>query len=461
MSAVERRFDEETGRWLLRAADRDAVTPFTEIAPGVWTADDAEGVPAECLVAEDAAAQVPAGVRERIEAVLGWIPDQGTGSAVVPSVGMTDLPATAVIHEPGIPYVHRDGSVLVPTESGNVKVRLSDSVLMIDVPVQSSHEWVRISDADTGTVLALGRVQRFGDGFGANVTFALDGSDIHIALTDTPLDPVADRRTRRSQWLDDVLAGLGHQWWRHPWRTRDTARDAVSVARSLGDSVREARARRFARIVPVAFGGAVAVAVAALSAVLVPLFGGGPAELRVAGATSAVYDFGDGGSLTVSAGINEDGTVGLVVSDAIVGSRRFGPLAGAGTDATPSYRAACRASKNLWVEEGSVPAVTSKYAVSLRADGGGSVLLGTVEMSSEANSFSSVDESCDSAPAANDGSITADVVYLRSTEEFSLPRPTGPLDGADEWSLAVEKVAPGPDALTGRSSAPVVFRTSE
>ncbi|NBU17089.1 MAG: hypothetical protein EBS48_08800, partial [Actinobacteria bacterium] len=68
MTAVERRFDEETGRWLLRAADREAVTPFTEVAPGVWTADDAEGVPAECLVAEDSASLVPAGVRDPIEA---------------------------------------------------------------------------------------------------------------------------------------------------------------------------------------------------------------------------------------------------------------------------------------------------------------------------------------------------------------------------------------------------------
>lgn len=461
MSGVERRFDAETGRWLLRAVDLSAVTEFIEIAPGVWIANDAAGRLAECLVSVDSAETVPADIRDMIERELAWIPPQPAGTDIV-TAAAGGQPATTTIHEPGIPYVDRDGAVLVSTEGGTVRVKLSDSVLMIDVPVHSSHEWVRISDADTGHVLALGRVQKFGDGFGANVTFALDGSDIHIALTDTPLDPVADRRTRRSQWLDEVLAGLSRQWWRHPLNTREAARDAVQVARSLGDTVREARARRFMRIAPFSIVLAGLLTAGATGAAALALSGlpGEPPRLMVAGATSAVYDFGDSGSVTVSAGINTDGTVGLVVSDTLIGRRRFGPDPSRGTVSVPALRAACRESKSLYVEEGSVPAVTAKYAVSLRAADGESVLLGTVEMSSEASSFSSIDESCLSAPVAGDGSITADVVYGRSTEEFVLPPPTGSLANADTWQLSIEKVAPGPNAVTGVSRQPIVLRSS-
>lgn len=455
MNNVECRFDAATGRWLLSSMERLSVTPLAELAPGVWVSRDADGRMAECMIADDSLDSIPPAVRAEVETELGWVPANRGGSDVVLAATSVDLPATSVIHEPGIPYVDRSGSVLVPTEAGTVRVALSDSVLMIDVPVQSTHEWVRISDAASGHVLALGKVQKFGDAFGANVTFALDGSDIHIALTDTPLDPVADRRTRRSQWLDDMLAGFRRQWWRHPWRTRDAARDAMKVARSLGDAGRELRARRFARVVPAVFTVTLAASVVATAIAIGSLTAPGVPGLTVAGTTSAVYDFSGRGSVTVSAGVNADGTIGLVMSDSLLGTRRFGP--GTVTSDTDAYRAACRESKNLAVDEGSLPSVTAKYVVSLRADGIGSVLLGTVEMNSEATTFSSVDSSCDDAPASADGSITADVVYSRSTEEFSLPRPAGMTDGVTSWTLAVERVAPDSDAVDGVTRTPVRF----
>ena len=455
MNSVERRFDAATGRWLLSSLERTAVTPFAELVPGVWVSRDSDNRICECLLAEDSVDSVPPDARDEIERELGWVPQDHTGSELVVATPDHDLPPTSVIHEPGIPYVDNSGSVLVPTDAGTVRVALSDSVLMIDVPVQSTHEWVRISDAASGHVLALGRVQKFGDAFGANVTFALDGSDIHIALTDTPLDPVADRRTRRSQWLDDVLAGLRRQWWRHPWRTRDAARDAMHVARSLGDSTRESTARRFARVVPAAFLCTILVAVVMTAVTVRAVLPARTSVLAVKGATSAVYDFDGDGSVTVSAGVNSDGTIGLVMSDTLVGQRTFGPGVAGGD--TESYREACRNSKNLMVDAGSVPAVSAKYVVSLRSGGGGSVLLGTVEMTSEAATFSSVDGTCDTAVPAEDGSITAQVTYQRNTEEFSLPEPTGSFGASRTWVLAIERVAPNTVALDGTSGTPVVF----
>jgi len=456
MNNVQRRFDDTTGRWLISSLDREAVTPFSELAPGLWVSRDGDGLIAECLIAEDSADSIAADARDVVERELGWVPDSPVGAELVVPAPGDPLPATAIIHEPGIPYVDRSGNVLVPTEAGTVRVAHSDSVLMIDVPLHATHEWVRVSDASTGHVLALGRVQRFGDAFGANVTFALDGSDIHIALTDTPLDPVADRRTRRLRWLDEVLRDLRRQWWRHPWRTRDAARDAMNVARSLGDNDRERRARRFARVVPVAFACTLVVAVAGVASLASTFLPDGTKNLVVTGSTSAVYDFGGKGSLTVSAGTGPSGSVDLVMADMLVGQQRFEP----GPGGTPDARTACRDSKNLIVTPAVTPAVVAKYVVSLRSVEGVTLLLGTVEMSSEASTFSSVDESCDSAVTAADGSIVADVLYQRNTEEFSLPRPTGSLVSSSSWTLSVERVAPGNVAIVGTSRSPVKFGVS-
>ena len=453
MSTVQQRYDETTGRWLLSSAERTAVTTFTELAPGLWVSRDSDGVIAECLVARDQMDAIPFAVRELVTAELGWVSEDQATSDIVVRSGANELPTTTVIHEPGIPYSDDKGNVLVPTDAGTVKVSLSDSILMIDVPVQANYEWVRISDASTGQVLALGRVQRFGDVFGANVTFALDGTDIHIALTDAPLDPVADRRTRRSQWLDDVLVGLRRQWWRHPWRTRDAARDAIGVARSLGDISRERTARRFARVVPIAFACTVMILAACASALTVALLPGQSTHLVVRGSTGAVYDFEGQGSVTVAVGTGPTGTVDLVMEDAIVGQQKFGP----GIGGTSAFRAACRNSKNLVITDTASPVVTAKYVVSIASGDGESVLLGTVEMNSEASTFSSIDKSCDTALPAADGSIIADVVYHRNTEEFTLPAPTKSLDANSRWSLSIERVSPGPDSVSGKSRTPVVL----
>lgn len=456
MSNVQRRYDATTGRWLIASVERASVTPFSELAPGLWVSHDDAGVIAECLIAEDAVPSIPATVRALVEQELGWITETATTGELVVAPSDDSLPSTTVIHEPGIPYLDRSGNVLVPTDAGTVRVAHSDSVLMIDVPLQATHEWVRVSDASTGNVLALGRVQRFGDAFGANVTFALDGGDIHITLTDTPLDPVADRRTRRSQWLDDVLAGLRRQWWRHPWRTRDAARDAMNVARSLGDSGRERTARRYARVVPLAFACTLLVAIGSAAAFATTFLPNGTRSLVVTGSTSAVYDFTGTGSVTVSVGTGPSGSVDLVMADTLVGRRTFGPGAGDTLD----YRAACRQSKNLAVSGDTTPVVTAKYVVSVQSADGVSLLLGTVEMNSESTTFSSVDASCDGAPAAEDGSIIADVIYQRNTEEFTLPRPATPLDASMLWTLSVERVAPGDNAVVGISRTPVTFGVS-
>ena len=221
----------------------------------------------------------------------------------------------------------------------------------------------------------------------------------------------------------------------------------------MGDIGRERTARRFARVVPLAFACTAMVLVACASALTVALLPGQSSHLVVRGSTSAVYDFAGKGSVTVAVGTGPTGTVDLVMEDAIVGQQKFGP----GNGDTAAFRTACRNSKNLVVTDTVSPIVTAKYVVSIAADDGESVLLGTVEMNSEASTFSSIDQSCDTAQAASDGSIIADVVYHRNTEEFTLPAPTRSLDANSRWSLSIERVSPGPDSVIGKARVPVVL----
>lgn len=456
--STERRYDTATGRWHVFDTARTPVTPFSEESPGVWVSRDDSGSVAEFLVADDAVANVPGEVRRMLADELGVDtadlvspPSAGQIATVGSTTGIEPLPATRTIREPGIPYTGDGGAVLVPTPSGEIRVSSSDSVLMIDVPMRASHEWVRVSDAETGDLLALGRVHAGREGLGANVTFALDEGDIHITLTDTPLDPVADRRSRRLEWIDAVLGEVRAHWWRRPLRTRAAARDAVAVARALGDDRRAATAARYARLLP-AYVGAASVA-AFISGTLgigalVPQSG---PRLVVTGASTATYAFGGRESATVSVDVTGDGSLSLMISDRVLGPHPFH-----GTDAAAA-RAACIAAQDAWVDDKNVRAVSVTYAVTLRSGDRDPVLVGTVTMASATNELSSVEESCRNAPVGADGSVTAEVVHQRETEEFTLPAPDG-IDGTDTWSLALERVKAGAAAGTGSADDPVSFR---
>ncbi|MGA1362409.1 MAG: hypothetical protein ACO36A_05780 [Ilumatobacteraceae bacterium] len=452
---TETRFDADTGRWHLTATGRVATQPFVEEAPGVWVARDDNGEMAECLVADEATDRLPEQIRQLIGTGLGvsvaQLGDPAAARALVRRDTADVLPGTRAIHEPGIPYADRDGAVRVPTPDGEIAVTSSDSVLMIDVPMRASHEWVRVSDAETGGLLALGRIHPTGSGLGANITFGLDDNDIHITLTDTPLDPVADRRTRRFEWLDGVIADMRRMWWRRPLRTRAAARDAVAVARALGDDRRAATAARYARLLPAYVGAASVVAVISGTlgiGALVPQSG---PQLVVTGASTATYAFGGRESATVSVDVTGDGSLSLMISDRVLGPH---PFRGADVSAA---RAACIAAQDAWVDNRNVRTVSVTYAVTLRSGDRDPVLVGTVTMASATNELSSVEESCRNAPVGADGSVVAEVVHQRETEEFTLPSPDG-IDDADTWSLALERVKAGAAAGTGSADDPVSFR---
>ena len=464
--STERSFDTATGRWLLAVGGRTAETPFAEEHVGLWVSRTDDGLVAECLVADDSVASLSAGALAVLRHDLGVEPHElvrgaadGKQGLALHSTAPGDLPATRTIHEPGIPYVDGDGTVRVPTPAGDITVASSDSVLMIDVPMRSSHEWVRVSDAATGGLLALGRVHSVGSGLGANVTFGLDDNDIHITLTDTPLDPVADRRSRRIEWIDGILSELRRAWWRRPLRSRAAARDAAAVARALGDDRRAAAAARFARLVPAYVG------LASVTALVAGTFGAGallsrsePA-LAVDGAATATYSFGNDESATVSVDVMDDGSLTLVVSDRVAGSHDFGrdPAAPGSADNEDTYRANCLAARDVWVSPRAIRTVSTTYAVSLRSGDRDPVLLGTVTMTSDAAEMTALPESCRSARLADDGSFVADVVHQRSTEEFTLPAPGG-IGAASEWLLTIERVADGSAAVRGSTESPVTFR---
>ena len=467
--STERSFDAATGRWWLSADGLTAVTPFTEEHAGLWVSRTADDKVAECLVADDAIGSLSAGALAVLRDDLGVDPqelmrppaDAGHGVALR-ATAPGDLPATRAIHEPGIPYVDNHGTVRVPTAAGDITVASSDSVLMIDVPMRSSHEWVRVSDAATGGLLALGRVHSVGSGLGANVTFGLEDNEIHITLTDTPLDPVADRRSRRIEWIDAILADLRHAWWRRPLRSRTAAREAAAVAHAIGDERRAATAARFARLMPAYVGLASVAALAAGTFGAGALLPRSTPVLTVDGAATATYSFGNEESATVSVDVMGDGSLTLVVSDRVAGTHDFGrdPAAPGAADNEDTYRANCLAARDVWVTPRAIRTVSTTYAVSLRSGNRDPVLLGTVTMTSDAAEMTAVPDSCRSVRLAPGGSFVADVVHQRSTEEFTLPAPDG-IGAAGEWSLAVERVADGSAASPGSTGSPVTFRVDD
>jgi len=455
---TETRFDSDTGRWHLTATGRVATGPFVEEAPGVWVARDDDGEMAECLVADEATGTLPEQIRRLIGAGLGVSVDRlgepAGPRALVRRDAAEGLPDTRTIHEPGIPYSGRDGTVHVPTPDGDVTVTSSDAVLMIDVPMRASHEWVRVSDAATGSLLALGRVHPTGSGLGANITFGLDDGDIHITLTDTPLDPVADRRTRRFEWLDFVLADIRRMWWRRPLRSRAAARDAVAVARALGDDRRAAAARRYARLLPAYVGSASVAAVAASVLGIGALVPQPEPRLVVTGSSTATYAFGERESATFSVDVTGDGSLALMVSDRVLGTHTFRG------DGDAAARDACLAARDSWVSGQNVRTVSATYAVTLRSGDRDPVLVGSVTMSSAADEMTSLEEACRTATVGDDGSVVVEVVHQRATEEFSLPSPDG-IGEAGTWTLSVERVKPGAATTTGAADQPLAFRVDD
>lgn len=464
---TEHSFDTATGRWHVVNTDRSPKTPFTEELPGVWVSRAEDGQAAECLVADDVLRAGDVATRAFVTDEFGIDP----GGLVMPrtqparTLGIDKepvdrLPATRAIREPGIPYAHPDGSVHVPTEFGDIRVAASDAVLMIDVPVRASYEWVRISDAATGRLLALGRVTPLGSGFGANVTFGLDDSDIHITLTDTPLDPVADRRSRRIDWIDAVLAESRGRWWRHPLRSRAAARDAVAVASTLGDTRRAAEARRYARLVPAYFGLASVTLLAMATLGIKAAIPENVPALVVDGSLTATYGFGSGESANVTVDVDTTGSLTMVLSDTVAGSYDFGRAHDSDGTAGDAPLARCIAARDAWVESAGIPAVSASYTVSLRSGISDPILLGTVTMSSEADQMTTTPDDCWAAVKGSEGSFVARVIHQRSTEEFVLSAPEG-INTSATWVLAIERAVRGMPPVNGDSAAPLRFRVDQ
>lgn len=161
---------------------------------------------------------------------------------------------TALPGEPGVPVVAGTGQFSVPLASGAADMVLRVGRLLITVPrhaTDTSTDWLRVSDGDTGLMLALGPIidRRDQAQRAADIPFALDiqPDDLHLAVTSDPTQPVGSRMERRQAWAGALAAEADRLERSRPGAAAKTARQAMAVADSIDDHDLSERARGTAR----------------------------------------------------------------------------------------------------------------------------------------------------------------------------------------------------------------------
>jgi hypothetical protein len=253
-------------RWEIATVHAAGTTALTEHSGGVWTGKGPSGQIVEIVID---APVIPAAGRDLIARAFGpsvaEVVEQLTPESDLDLVIERQLPATTESHsdalslpgEPGVPTKVTD----LPTELGRYAITgtelsafispshdepqgqdpiwltLRNGTLRVQLPdsVRGHGLWVRISSAQSGSLLALAAV-REGSPPAAEVTMNLEvqPEDLHVAITPTPLTPIGDRTDRLRQWAEELLAT----------RCGRNAETAARIAEQVGDCDLLARAQQ-------------------------------------------------------------------------------------------------------------------------------------------------------------------------------------------------------------------------
>lgn len=272
----------------------DAATPTAmalrrvTAAFGVDVADAVRSVMSELAGAPDA------DEIERSIHIPDLAPDRRTTSpALAGEAGaVRALPASPGEPVPVEPAIEPTLPVRGPVE---VTVESHEAELIVRVRGVQHHDdlWARISDGETGALLAMtrlrptaagdGSVDRGGDRAARRsdpgqavvhtsgaLTFGLDRSldELHVSVTSHPLAPVPSRVERRARWCDELLERARAVRFVRPARSRALAGEALEVADSIGDAERAAAARRAIRAARISSAAPVVALIAVIALVL-------------------------------------------------------------------------------------------------------------------------------------------------------------------------------------------------
>ena len=248
-------------RWEIALAGRAGTTVLFDMSvagrriDGVVVGRDGRGDVVEMVIDADpgldrpseAALQACGGFfgRQVVDLITSLRPDVDAEIQLQVSTRDGHVPAVrgiaALADEPGIAQVV-DGVALVPTPIGELSIRRGPGELTVGTPPVPPDTWVRISDAATGDLLAMGLVEP-GHG-GATLAFGMDTdmTDIHVVITSDPLAPVGGREDRRAAWVDDLLTEAIGDVVARPRVARDRAERAARIAEAIGDRERADRA---------------------------------------------------------------------------------------------------------------------------------------------------------------------------------------------------------------------------
>jgi len=516
MSAVRIVFDELAQRWEFSRPARAASSDLVEERADVFVGRDGGGDVVEVVVDVDGVV-VPTGAA--LDTVVGAF-GEGIGP-VLDRLDLSDGVDTTVditprsaLEVPLGSVVPGEPGVLIARTDGGFDVRVGDEVAHVEVTdtgievrlADRGREglWVRVSDNESGTLLALGPLRRAGTARRASITFGLTvgPDDTVFSVTDDPLDPVPTRPQRRRDWVDELLERASHERFTRPLRALRHAHEARRVADAIDDGGRQRRAESSVRrsrmtigagavLVLVALGASawwvvgggddddttqadpvattvvspsvVAPSVTAVDSTTVPAVSsvpdpappeagqpnGGPSEYQLGDAAAVVaLD----GSTSARSGdtllLNATGSV-------MVPNATFGPRPGEvePSDAAEEFaRAVCLSAIDVPASSSTfLPPLDTEIQVRLRGiDSSETTGAGTLVLSAPVRSTSAVTESCLAAEMTADGSFRASTVFTREAEQVAVILPADLAPG--RWIVDLSTI----DGA-GTSETPIVI----
>lgn len=295
-------FDAVAQRWEIADEGHGGRNELQFVADGISVGRNAAGVIMELVIDLDDTAGATSSARRLADDTFGAqvaaLLDQPdldddfetvielTTLAPVPSEPTSPAPSTPpspvlrtaspIPGEPGIPVVLAAGRYTVPAGRTNLTLEVHADRLVVRAPrrATTAAPWAVIADAESGDVVALGPMESAGDGgTSAHLAFGLPiaPEQLFVGVTDDPLAPIEERRSRQRRWAVDLLDGAERDLRIRPRRARRAADQAAAIGEQLSDariSDRASRVRRRARRRLWWWLGGVALVAAATGAVV-------------------------------------------------------------------------------------------------------------------------------------------------------------------------------------------------
>jgi len=522
MSAVRIVFDELAQRWEFSRPARAASSDLVEERTDVFVGRDGGGAVVEVVVDVDGVV-VPTGAAldtvvgafgEGIGPVLDGL-DLSDGVDVIVEIAprsALEVPRGSVVPgEPGVLTARTDGGFDVRVGDEVAHVEVTDTGIEVRLADRGREGlWVRVSDNESGTLLALGPLRRAGTARRASITFGLTvgPDDTVFSVTGDPLAPVAPRPQRRRDWVDELLERASHERLTRPLRALHHAHEARRVSDAIDDGGRKRRAESSVRRSRLTIGAGAVLVLVALGASAWWVVGGGgdddttqadpvaatvvsppvvapsvvpppvtavdsttvpavssvpeqvPPEAGQPNGGSSDYRFADAAAVVValdgSTSVRSGDTLLLTATGSItVPNWSFGPRPG---EVEPSdaeeelARAVCLSAVDVPASGSTfLPPLDTEIQVRLRAiDSSETIGVGTVVLSAPIRSTSAVTESCLAAEMTADGSFRASMVATRNSEQVAVTLPADLAPG--RWIVDLSTI----DGA-GTSDTPIVI----